>query len=181
MRAPRRVAMGVYRGAGGGQQGLSTAWHGAGMAMRTGAHSSAELFPSAPGAMTEVVSCSQLQHVGSSEKLQLYFCTCQAVSKNTPHRSMTMQGLAQPVAPSHHTAPWNWERGGTVRPLKRSCAKQRELRDQRETARDSPARAVSEGRWQGRALEAGRRQAGARCQLETAGHERYLTALAVGP
>ena len=60
------------------------AWHGAGMATKTGAHSLVELFPSALGAMTEAVPCSQRRYVGSSDKLQLYFCTCQAVSKNTP-------------------------------------------------------------------------------------------------
>lgn len=78
-----------------------------------------------------------------------------------------MQGPAQPVAPSRCTASQNWGRGGTVGPLERSCAKQRELRDQvrqRAEGKDTPACVVSKGSLQGRGSggrQAGRRQAGA--------------------
>lgn len=61
------------------------AWHGAGMATRTWAGSLVELFPLAPGTMTGAVSGSQLRHAGSSDKLQLHFCICQAISKNSSH------------------------------------------------------------------------------------------------
>lgn len=49
---------GAQDGDGGGS--AQSAWHGAGMAMRTGAHSLMEIFPSAPGAVAEAVSCSPL-------------------------------------------------------------------------------------------------------------------------